>query len=599
MLAKRLFDIAAALAGLLLLAPLLLLLAAWIKWDTPGPVLFRQRRVGRHGVPFNIYKFRTMQAAAEDVGQLSLAGDPRATRAGALLRRHKLDELPQLVNVLLGQMSLVGPRPEVPRYVAHYPPQAREIVLSVAPGITDWAALHFRDEGEILRRAADPEQTYLLQILPAKLDYYVRYVQQRSFRSDLRILFCTLRTLLLGRAQEADANVQPRLRWLEQSRLAPQDRQSLLIALLRGLAALQVAAAHLRAQVFPGLGTLAAPSWWYQALAFATGFAHQAVVVFFVISGWLVGGSLLDRIGQPHALRDYAVDRVTRLWIVLLPGMLLMLLLALGSGALDPAAPSLSAANPWSLTSLLGNLAGLQTMAVPSFGGNFPLWSLAFETWYYVLFPLLVLSLRGANTARQLGAAALALSIAACLRTDILLYFTVWLMGAAASRVRLEAGRTQRWLFALTLLLVALFLRLLGQNGDLDRNSWLQDMFYSLLLLLCLCSAGRRDATPARRRLASFSNFIAGFSFTLYVLHVPLLRMLWDYRGGALLSPNQPASIAVYAATLAVCVLLSYLFHLPFEAQTARLRRRIKLALAERAGQPLAGPAAPAPRDAA
>jgi lipopolysaccharide/colanic/teichoic acid biosynthesis glycosyltransferase/peptidoglycan/LPS O-acetylase OafA/YrhL len=596
MLAKRLFDLAAALAGLLLLAPLLLLLAAWIKWDSPGPALFRQRRVGRDGVPFTIYKFRTMRAAAEDLGQLSVADDARATRAGRLLRRHKLDELPQLLNVLLGQMSLVGPRPEVPRYVAHYPPKARAIVLSVAPGITDWAALHFRDEGELLRRAADPEQAYLQQILPAKLDYYVRYVQQRSFGGDLRILFCTLRMLLFRRAPAPPASPdagEPYLRLLQHSRLAPQDRQSLLIALLRGLAALQVAAAHLRAHVFPGLSTLEAPSWWYQGLAFGTGFAHQAVVVFFVISGWLVGGSLLDRIGQPRALRDYAVDRLTRLWIVLLPGMLLMLLLALGQGTLDPAAPSLAADNPWSLASLLGNLAGLQTLAVPPFGDNFPLWSLAFETWYYALFPVLLLSLRGPTPARRLAAAALVLAIAACLRADILLYFVIWLMGAAASRVRLAAGRVQRWLFGLAWMGVALVLRLLGQDGDLDQDSWLQDMVYSLLVLLCLCGAGRRGARPGRRWLVSVSNFLAGFSFTLYVLHVPLLRMLWDYRGGARLSPNDPASLAVYAAMLAVCVLLSYLFHLPFEAQTARLRRRVKLLLPERTGQRLGAPARP------
>jgi lipopolysaccharide/colanic/teichoic acid biosynthesis glycosyltransferase/peptidoglycan/LPS O-acetylase OafA/YrhL len=589
MLAKRLFDIAAALAGLLLLAPLLLLLALWIRCDSAGPALFRQRRVGRHGVPFHIYKFRTMTASAEDAGQLSLADDARATRAGRLLRRHKLDELPQLVNVLLGQMSLVGPRPEVPRYVAHYPPLAREIVLSVPPGITDWAAIRFRDEGELLRRAADPEHAYLSQVLPIKLEYYVRYVQQRSFRGDLRILLCTLQALLFRGARA------PRLRWLKESKLAPQDWQSPLISLLRGLAALQVAAAHLRAQMFPGLATLDQPPLWYMALSFATGFAHQAVVVFFILSGWLVGGSLLDRFAAQHAIRDYAIDRMTRLWIVLLPAFLLMLALGLGSGVIDGARPSLSSANPWSLTSLLGNLAGVQTMAVPEFGGNFPLWSLAYESWYYIVFPLLLLSVCGGSNGIKMGAALAAVSILLALSTDIALYFLVWLMGAGASRIRLNLGRRQQWLCGLAFVSLAIYLRLRGRNDDLNAQALPQDLLYSLLFLLCLCGAGRHGTAPLRR-LAPIAAFFAGFSFTLYVLHVPLQQMLWAYRGGEQLSPQQPASMAVYAAMLAVVVSLSYLFHLPFEAQTARLRRFVKQRLPGRAGRrPLAGTA---PRDA-
>lgn len=588
MLAKRMFDIVAALAGLLLLAPLLLALALWIRCDSPGPALFRQRRVGRHGVLFLIYKFRTMTASAENGGQLSLAGDARVTHAGQLLRRYKLDELPQLINVLLGQMSMVGPRPEVPRYVAHYPPQVREIVLSVRPGITDWAALRFRDEGEILRRAADTEQAYLSQLLPVKLEYYVRYVQQRSFPGDLHILLCTLHALLPGSTR------LPRLRLLRESRLTPHDWQSPLISLLRGLAALQVAAAHLRAQVFPGLGTLDQPPLWYMGLSFATGFAHQAVVVFFILSGWLVGGSLLDRCCAQHALRDYAIDRVTRLWIVLLPAFLLMLALGLGSGAIDAARPSLASDNPWSLTTLLGNLAGVQTMAVPEFGGNFPLWSLAYETWYYVLFPLLLLSVRGGAFNLRLGAALAAVLILLALSTDIALYFLVWLMGAGASRIRLDMGRRQQWLCALAFVSLAVYLRLRGLNDDLNARALPQDLLYSLLFLLCLCSAGRRDTAPLRR-LAPVAAFFADFSFTLYVLHVPLQHMLWTYRGGVQLSPQQPASIAVYAAMLAVVVSLSYLFHLPFEAQTARLRRFIKQRLPARAGKPLFETA---PRDA-
>lgn len=191
-MSKRLFDIAAACIGLLLLAPLLLALALWIRLDSPGPALFRQVRVGRHGVPFEIYKFRTMRQQSAQGRQLTIGADARITRAGRFLRRSKLDELPQLFNVVGGSMSLVGPRPEVARYVDRYPDEARRTVLSVAPGITDWAAILYKDENAILGRAADPERTYVETILPVKLAYYQRYVRERSFWLDLRIIFQTL-----------------------------------------------------------------------------------------------------------------------------------------------------------------------------------------------------------------------------------------------------------------------------------------------------------------------------------------------------------------------------------------------------------------------
>lgn len=189
---KRLFDITAAGAGLVLLAPLFALAAAWIRLDSPGPVYFRQQRVGRNGALFSIFKFRTMVNATGEQAQLTVGRDRRITGAGRFLRQYKLDELPQLINVLTGDMSLVGPRPEVPRYVACYPPELRAIVLSVAPGITDWASIEYKDENAILGRAADPERAYLEIILPAKLDYYVRYVHERSFWIDLRIILRTL-----------------------------------------------------------------------------------------------------------------------------------------------------------------------------------------------------------------------------------------------------------------------------------------------------------------------------------------------------------------------------------------------------------------------
>lgn len=194
---KRLFDIAASLAGLLLLAPLFAAIAVWIKLDSPGPVFFRQQRIGRHGEPFSIFKFRTMQTTPAETRQLTVGRDSRITGAGHFLRHYKLDELPQLINVLQGSMSLVGPRPEVPRYVNCYPPEVRAIVLSVAPGITDWASVLYREESTILGQAADPERAYIDTILPAKLDYYVRYVRERSFWTDLRIIFSTLSAILL------------------------------------------------------------------------------------------------------------------------------------------------------------------------------------------------------------------------------------------------------------------------------------------------------------------------------------------------------------------------------------------------------------------
>ena len=193
---KRTVDVLAALFGLLLLAPLFALLALAIKLDSAGPVFYRQERVGRHGRLFRIFKFRTM-AASQQAGaaQITVDGDDRITRVGRWLRRSKLDELAQLIDVLRGTMSLVGPRPEVPRYVAHYPPEWRERLLSVRPGITDFASLRYRDENALLARASDPEREYLDVILPSKLRYALDYVDHASVAGDLRVLGLTLRTV--------------------------------------------------------------------------------------------------------------------------------------------------------------------------------------------------------------------------------------------------------------------------------------------------------------------------------------------------------------------------------------------------------------------
>ena len=188
-MAKRLFDLLVASAALLLLLPLLLLVAVLVKLDSPGPVFFRQQRVGRGGVPFSIHKFRTMQMDAPLRGPpLTVGVDPRITRSGTWLRRTRVDELPQFIDVLQGSMSLVGPRPEVPRYVAFYPPQLRARVLAVRPGITDPASLDFIDEAALLARAADPEREYIENILPQKLQRAADYAESASLRSDLAVL---------------------------------------------------------------------------------------------------------------------------------------------------------------------------------------------------------------------------------------------------------------------------------------------------------------------------------------------------------------------------------------------------------------------------
>ena len=202
-MAKRLFDITLSLLALVLLCPLLLAVALWVRLDSQGPVLFRQQRVGRGGRLFGILKFRTMQVNAEAAGlQITVGQDPRITSAGRWLRRSKLDELPQLLNVLRGEMSMVGPRPEVPRYVALYPADQRATVLSVRPGITDLASLAFRDESTLLARSADPERTYVEEILPIKLRHACDYVVRRSLWLDLRIMALTA-LVLLGAPQPA------------------------------------------------------------------------------------------------------------------------------------------------------------------------------------------------------------------------------------------------------------------------------------------------------------------------------------------------------------------------------------------------------------
>jgi lipopolysaccharide/colanic/teichoic acid biosynthesis glycosyltransferase len=190
---KYLFDFISSLTGLVLLSPLFIVIAVWIRIDSPGPAFFRQVRVGRYGRPFRIFKFRTMYSDAEARGgQITVRGDLRITRAGRFLRKFKIDELPQLFNVIKGEMSLVGPRPEVPRYVEFYPESIRTLVLSVHPGITDFASILYKDESTVLAGASDPDAAYVNVILPEKLKHYVRYVSERTHWLDFKIILQTL-----------------------------------------------------------------------------------------------------------------------------------------------------------------------------------------------------------------------------------------------------------------------------------------------------------------------------------------------------------------------------------------------------------------------
>lgn len=206
---KRAFDLISAVIGLLVCAPLFMIVAALIKLDSRGPILFKQERIGKGFRPFFIYKFRTMvEDASQRGGALTVGHDPRITRVGHNLRRTKIDELPQLINVLRGDMSLVGPRPEVRRYVKLFV-QHYETILTVRPGITDLASLKYRDEPAILAGSDDPEEEYVRRILPDKLRLAEEYVQRCSLGMDLILILKTLLKLVRKTSGEAYSQIQP------------------------------------------------------------------------------------------------------------------------------------------------------------------------------------------------------------------------------------------------------------------------------------------------------------------------------------------------------------------------------------------------------
>lgn len=193
---KRLFDIIASGLGLVCLSPLFAVLAVWIKCDSPGPVFYRQVRVGRGNKDFRIFKFRSMRPDSDRLGLITVGGrDPRVTRSGYYIRKYKLDEFPQLINVFLGDMSLVGPRPEVRKYVDMYTPEQMH-VLDVRPGITSLASLRYRNENELLAQADDPDRCYVEKVMPDKLAIDLEYVPKANLLTDIRLIFATLASIV-------------------------------------------------------------------------------------------------------------------------------------------------------------------------------------------------------------------------------------------------------------------------------------------------------------------------------------------------------------------------------------------------------------------
>ena len=196
---KRLFDIVASGCGLIVLSPLFLILAIWIKFDSKGPVFYRQVRVGRGNEDFRIFKFRSMRVGADKGSLVTIGGrDPRVTRSGYYIRKYKFDELPQLINVFIGDMSLVGPRPEVRHYVNYWTPEQMH-VLDVRPGITDPASIKFRNENELMEKAADPEDYYIHVIMQEKIKLYLEYVKNSSFWYDIKLIFETFKVIVTER----------------------------------------------------------------------------------------------------------------------------------------------------------------------------------------------------------------------------------------------------------------------------------------------------------------------------------------------------------------------------------------------------------------
>ena len=192
---KRIFDIISSLFGLILLSPFMIIIAILIKLDSKEPIFFKQVRVTKNGREFKIFKYRTMKIGSDKYSQITVGKDSRITKVGDFLRKYKLDEIPQLINVLIGDMSLVGPRPEVPKYVALYTEEQREI-LKVRAGITDYASIEFSNENDILANEADPEKAYIEKIMPRKIELNKKYLSEISVMTDIKIILLTIKKIL-------------------------------------------------------------------------------------------------------------------------------------------------------------------------------------------------------------------------------------------------------------------------------------------------------------------------------------------------------------------------------------------------------------------
>ena len=192
---KRIIDLLLAGTALVILSPLLLILAAWVGLSSKGGVFYRQERVGRYGKPFQLIKFRSMRPASDQKGLLTVGNDQRITPVGHILRKYKLDELPQLWNIIKGEMSIVGPRPEVQKYVDYYSPEQKK-VLELRPGLTDYASLEYFEEARLLAESPNPEQTYIQEVMPAKLNLNLRYLAEQSLVTDLKIIGQTIGKIL-------------------------------------------------------------------------------------------------------------------------------------------------------------------------------------------------------------------------------------------------------------------------------------------------------------------------------------------------------------------------------------------------------------------
>ena len=192
---KRIFDITLSLFGLIILLPFMLIIAILIKIDSKGPVFFKQIRVTKNGKEFKIFKYRTMRVGSDKYSQITVGKDGRITKIGSFLRKYKLDEIPQLINVLIGDMSLVGPRPEVPKYVALYTDEQKEI-LKVRAGITDYASIEFSDENDLLASEEEPEKAYIEKIIPKKIELNKKYLSEISILTDIKIILLTIKKIL-------------------------------------------------------------------------------------------------------------------------------------------------------------------------------------------------------------------------------------------------------------------------------------------------------------------------------------------------------------------------------------------------------------------